>query len=525
MPTPSFRAGCTLSTSSPSAAACALTRSAVFCLVLTGVLPSSGEWVSASTGETLDVFNPSTKEKIAEIAQGDAYDVDSAVKAARRAFKTTWGTHTTGPERGILLNKLARLIEDNYDELAAVEALDNGKPYEIAKAFDVAQLLGAIRYFAGWADKHSGQVLSGENPHLFQYTRLEPIGVCGAIVPWNYPLMLTAWKLGPALATGNTVVLKSAENTPLSALKLFDLIDQAGFPKGVVNLVTGLGTGAGNAIAEHPDIDKISFTGSTRVGRVVMKAAANTNLKKVTLELGGKSPSVVLPDADLEQAVSWCTMGVNFNMGQTCCAGTRIYVHEDIYEPFLAGLKAKFDSIKVGDPFQKDTYLGPQISEAQYKQILHYIEVGKKEGRLVTGGGPLPAERFVGEGKPNGWFIEPTIFADAAEDSTISREEIFGPVVVVHKFKDHEELLHKANDSMYGLAAGVFSRDISKALRTAHSLQAGSVWVNTYNALSAQVPFGGYKASGIGRENASYALENYVQVKAVSVNIDGPNPL
>lgn len=477
------------------------------------------------TGETLAVYNPATTEKIAEISQGDAHDVDSAVKAARRAFKTTWGQNTTGPERAVLLNKLARLIEENYDELAAVEALDNGKPYEIARQFDVAQLLGAIRYFAGWADKHTGQVIAGENPNLFQYTRLEPIGVCGAIVPWNYPLMLSSWKLGPALATGNTVVLKSAENTPLSALKLFSLIDQAGFPKGVVNLVTGLGTGAGNAIAEHMDIDKISFTGSTRVGRVVMKAAANTNLKKVTLELGGKSPSVVLPDADLEQAVSWCTMGVTFNMGQTCCAGTRIYVHEDIYEPFLTGLKAKFDSLKVGDPFNADTYLGPQISKGQYDKILEYIEIGKKEGKLVTGGKPLSPDRYVGQGKPDGWYVEPTIFVDAPEDSAINCEEIFGPVVVVHKFKDHDELLRKANDSMYGLAAGVFSRDISKALKTAHSLQAGSVWVNTYNALSAQVPFGGYKASGIGRENASYALENYVQVKAISVNIDGPNPL
>lgn len=337
--------------------------------------------------------------------------------------------------------------------------------------------------------------------------------------------MITAWKLGPALATGNTIILKTAENTPLSALKLFELIDQVGFPKGVVNLISGLGTSAGNAIAEHMDIDKITFTGSTRVGRIIMKAAAAANLKKVTLELGGKSPSVVLPDADLEQAVSWCTMGVNFNMGQTCCAGTRIYVHADVFEPFLAGLKAKFDAIKVGDPFDETTYLGPQISEVQYHNILKYIEIGKTEARLVTGGRPLPASRYVGEGKPSGWFIEPTIFTDASEDSVISREEIFGPVVVVHKFTDHDELLHKANDSMYGLAAGVFSRDISKALKTAHSLQAGSVWVNTYNALSAQVPFGGYKASGIGRENASYALENFVQVKAVSLNIDAPNPL
>lgn len=494
--------------------------------LLLSIATYSGKWVPSTTGEKLAVYNPATREQIASISQGDGLDIDKAVQAARRAFKTTWGLNTTGPQRAVLLNKLVRLIEENLDELAAIEALDNGKPYEIARAFDVNQLLEVFRYFAGWADKHLGQVLSGENPHLFQYTRLEPIGVCGAIVPWNYPLMLAAWKLGPALATGNTMVLKTAENTPLSALKLFELIDKAGFPNGVVNLVTGLGTGAGNAMAEHPDIDKIAFTGSTRVGRIVMQAAANSNLKKVTLELGGKSPSVVLHDADVEQAVSWCTMGVNFNMGQTCCAGTRIYVHEDIYEPFLAKLKNKFDSIKVGAPFEKGTYLGPQISEAQYDRIMKYIEIGKTEGRLVTGGGHLPASRYVGKGKPtDGWYIEPTIFADTPEDAVISKEEIFGPVAVVHKFRDEDELLHKANDSMYGLAAGVFSRDVSNAIKTAHALQAGSVWVNTFNALSAQVPFGGYKASGIGRENASYALDNYVQVKAVSLNMDAPNPL
>ena len=475
----------------------------------------NNKFVPALDGKTFATVNPSTGKEIGQVAEASAKDVDVAVKAARAAFDNVWGEITPGAERGRLLLKLAQLVDENADVLASLESLDNGKAFSIAKGFDVAEVANNLRYFAGWADKNQGKTIEVNNKK-FTYTRHEPIGVCGQIIPWNFPLLMFAWKIAPALATGNVVVLKTAEQTPLSAYKMCELIVQAGIPAGVVNVVSGFGPVAGAAITNHMDIDKIAFTGSTLVGRNIMKAAAATNLKKVTLELGGKSPNIIFKDADLEQAVKWAAFGIMFNHGQCCCAGSRVYVEEAIYDQFMEKMTATVKALQVGDPFAQNTFQGPQVSQLQYDRIMEYIESGKKDGNLHVGG--------VRKGD-QGYFIEPTIFTDVDHNAKIAKEEIFGPVVVVTKFKDEAELIKIANDSMYGLAAAVFSRDVSRAIETAHKLKAGTVWVNLYNSLDAQVPFGGFKASGIGRELGEYALTNYTNVKAVHINLSIPAPL
>jgi len=474
-----------------------------------------GKFHDGSDKGTIEVFNPSTGKKITDISEGTPKDVDTAVKAAQRAFDTAWGLKVPGSERGRLLMRLADLIEKNAEELAAIEALDNGKAYVTALDFDVAQAAAVIRYYAGWADKIHGKTIEVDETK-FAYTLHEPIGVVGQIIPWNFPIYMLSWKLGPALACGNTVVLKTSEFTPLSALRVCELINEAGFPPGVVNILSGYGATVGAAIAEHMHIEKVAFTGSTLVGRSILKAAANTNLKKTTLELGGKSPNIIFDDANLDDAVRWTAFGIMFNHGQCCCAGSRVFVQERIYDKFIDAFKSHIETLKVGNPMDPDTFQGPQVSQIQYDRIMGYIKAGKEEGAtLLTGG-----ERHGNEG----YFIKPTVFTDVKPNMKIVKEEIFGPVVVVSKFHDEDDILAQANDTFYGLAAAVFSRDISRAILVANRLQAGTVWINCYNKLHPQVPFGGYKQSGVGRELGEYALANYTNVKAVQVNIGAAAP-
>lgn len=469
-----------------------------------------GKFCDGSDGATIDVVNPTTGKVIAKVSEGTRKDVDLAVAAAQKAYNTVWGLKTPGQERGKLLIKLAELIEANADEIAAIETLDNGKTFKDARRFDVPEAAAVFRYYGGWADKIEGKTIE-VNPTKFAYTLHEPIGAVGCIIPWNFPLLMLSWKLGPALATGNTIVLKPSELTPLTALRVCQLINEAGFPPGVVNVVNGYGTTVGAGIAEHPHLEKVAFTGSTSVGRSVMKAAASSNLKKVTLELGGKSPNIIFNDANLEQAVKWAAFGILFNHGQCCCAGSRVYVQSGIYDEFAKAFTDHIKTLQVGDPFDEGIYQGPQISQTQQDRIMNYIECGKKEGATVVLGGDKHGN--------DGFFVQPTVFTNAKPDMTIVKEEIFGPVVVLIKFEDEDDIIHQANDSMYGLAAAVFSRDVTRALSVAHRLHAGTVWVNCYNKLHSNVPFGGYKTSGFGRELGEYALQNYTNVKAVHVNL------
>ncbi|KAI8630516.1 aldehyde dehydrogenase [Xylariaceae sp. FL1651] len=462
------------------------------------------EFVPGVEGKVFDTINPHNEQVITSVCEGTATDVDIAVKSARAALNGAWKSLAT-VDRGKLILKLADLLERDVSILANIEALDNGKTVGMA-AFDVMGSANTLRYYGGWADKIYGQTIDiDENSHT--YTLREPIGVCAGIIPWNFPILMMTWKLGPALATGNTMILKPAEQTPLSALYIAKLIHEAGFPPGVVNIVNGRGPIAGAALAAHMDIDKIAFTGSTAVGRTIMTAAAKSNLKKVTLELGGKSPNIVFPDANLDNALSWVNFGIYYNHGQACCAGSRILVHEAIYDDFIARFRARAEQNKVGDPFAPDTFQGPQVSKVQFDRVMGYIEQGKAAGaKLETGGSRL------GE---KGYYIQPTIFSDVKEDMSIVREEIFGPVCTVQKFKDEDEAIRLANDSSYGLASAVHTMNVNTATRVAKRLQAGTVWINNYNLTHQQVPFGGYKQSGNGRELGSYALDNYTQIKAV----------
>lgn len=456
------------------------------------------------------VINPTNGKVITSVSEGTAKDVDLAVEAAHTAFDTTWGLHAPGAKRSILMSKLVALMEKHADELAALEALDNGKTFSWARNADVAGSIDCIRYYAGWADKVTGQVQETTEDKL-TYTRHEPIGVVGQIIPWNFPLLMMAWKLGPALACGNTIVLKPSEFTPLTAIRMCHLINEAGFPPGVVNVITGYGSTVGNAISSHMKIEKVAFTGSTLVGRKIMEAAAKSNLKNVTLELGGKSPNIIFDDADIEQAVNWAAFGIFWNHGQTCCAGSRIYVQEGIHDEFLKRFTEKTRSLKVGDPFAPDTFQGPQVSEVQFNRIMSYIESGKAAGAKVEVGG----ERHGSEG----YFIKPTIFTNADPSMKIVQEEIFGPVGVVIKFKDEDDVIRQANDTVYGLAAAVFTQNLNRAINTAHRLKAGTAWINCVNSLNSNVPFGGFKQSGIGRELGEYALSNYTAVKSVHINL------
>jgi aldehyde dehydrogenase (NAD+) len=470
----------------------------------------NGKFVDGSDNTTIDIINPSDGKVLTKVSEATPKDVDIAVKAAQHAFETVWGLHANGAERSRVLHKLADLMEAASDELAALEALDNGKTFSWAKNVDIAASIATIRYYAGWADKMQGKTIETDETKL-AYTRHEPIGVVGQIIPWNFPLLMLSWKIAPALATGNTVVLKPSEFTPLTAIRLCALVNEAGIPPGVLNIITGYGPTVGAAISSHMDIHKVAFTGSAVVGRKIMEASAKSNLKNVTLELGGKSPNIIFDDADLDQAVNWAAFGIYWNHGQACCAGSRIFVQAKIYDEFLKRFTAKTQSLKVGDPFAKESYQGPQVSKQQYDRIMGYIESGKAEGATVHAGG----NRHGNEG----YFIQPTIFTNTKPDMKIVREEIFGPVGVVIKFEDDDDVIRQANDTSYGLASAVFSQNINRAIKTAHKLQAGTAWINCVNSVNFQVPFGGYKQSGIGRECGEYALENYTNIKAVHINL------
>ncbi|TYJ57766.1 hypothetical protein B9479_001620 [Cryptococcus floricola] len=483
----------------------------------------NGEWVESVKKETFATVNPATGQKLLDFQHAQGEDIDIAVKAARKAFKTTWGTTLPAAQRGALLNKLADLVERDADKLAALESLNSGKGVRIAREVDIADSVACIRYFAGLADKIHGQSIDTFGGEKFAYTLHQPIGVCGQIIPWNYPTMMWAWKIAPALAAGCTVVMKPSELTPLTALVLADLIKEAGIPAGVVNTVPGLGATAGEAISRHMGIDKVAFTGSVITGRRISIAAAESNLKKVTLELGGKSPVLVFDSADVEEAADWVALGIWFNSGQDCCAGSRaslifLYVQEGIYDKFLAALKTRAESAAIGQPHDEKTSFGPLISEDQRDKVLGYIESGKKEGAEVLTGGKKWSQ------SNGGFWIEPTILSKTNRNMKVVKEEIFGPVIVASPFKTEEEVLEVANDTDYGLASAVFTNDGRQATRVSSALEAGTVWVNQYGLLHTGVPFGGFKTSGIGRELGTYGLEAYTQVKAVHHNLSQTMP-
>lgn len=471
-----------------------------------------GQWVDAASGKTFPVENPATGEVIAQAAEGDKKDIDRAVKAARRAFESGPWPRLSPSERGRLVWKLGDLILENLEELAELESLDNGKPITVARAADVPLAADLFHYMAGWATKIEGNTIPISVPYapgvkFHAYTLREPVGVVGQIIPWNFPFLMAAWKLGPALATGCTVVLKPAEETPLSALRLGELIQEAGFPNGVVNIITGFGETAGAALAAHPGVDKVAFTGSTEVGKLILQAATN-DLKKVSLELGGKSPNVVLRDADLDLAVKGTASAIFFNHGQCCCAGSRLFVQESIFDKLVGGVADEAKKIKVGPGLDPKTQMGPMVSESQYNRVCGYLESGLAEGaKAVAGGGKLGGK---------GYFVEPTVLVDTNPDMKVIREEIFGPVVAAIPFKELDDaLVRAANDTIYGLAAGVWTSDLSKAHSLAGKLKAGTVWINCYNIFDAALPFGGYKQSGWGREMGRDALDLYTQKKAV----------
>ncbi len=473
-----------------------------------------GQWVPAASGKTFETINPATGDVLAQVAEGDKADVDKAVKAARKAFEEGPWRKMSASERGRLMYKLADLIEKNKETLAKLETLDNGKPIRDSLNADVPLTVACYRYYAGWADKNHGKTIPINNVgpnQFFCYTRHEPVGVCGQIIPWNFPMLMQAWKWGPALAMGNTVVLKPAEQTPLSALFVAQLALEAGYPPGVINVIPGFGPTAGGAIASHMDIDKVAFTGSTEVGKIIMQAAAGSNIKRVSLELGGKSPNVIFADADADAAIQGAYFALFFNQGQCCCAGSRLFVEEKIHAQFVEKLVGIAKSRRVGDPFDMKTHQGPQVSREQFDRVMGYIEKGNKEGAQRVAGGARVGDR--------GFFIEPTVFDNVRDDMTIAREEIFGPVLCVMPFKDIDEVIARSNKSEYGLAAAVWTKDIEKALKFSNNVKAGTVWVNCYDVFDAGAPFGGYKQSGIGRELGEYALEHYTEVKTVTVKV------
>uniref|UniRef100_V9KLJ0 aldehyde dehydrogenase (NAD(+)) n=1 Tax=Callorhinchus milii TaxID=7868 RepID=V9KLJ0_CALMI len=469
------------------------------------------DWHDAVSKKTFPTINPSTGEIICQVAEGAEADVNNAVKAAKEAFRlgSPWRTMDAS-HRGVLLNRLADLIERDKRYLASLETLDSGKPYQMTYNVDLDMVIKCYRYYAGWADKYHGKTIPADG-NFFCYTRHEPVGVCGQIIPWNFPLSMQAWKLGPALATGNVVVMKMAEQTPLTALYVANLIKEAGFPPGVVNIIPGYGPSAGAAIASHMDVDKVAFTGSTEVGQLIQQAAGKSNVKKVTLELGGKSPNIILSDVDLDSAVEEAHFALFFNQGQCCCAGSRLYVQDSIYDEFVEKSVERAKRRTVGDPFDPKNEQGPQVDEEQFGKILGYISVGKREGAKLLCGGGAAADR--------GYFIQPTVFGDVKDDMIIAREEIFGPVMQILKFKTMEEVIERANDSKYGLAAAIFTNDLNKANYMSHRLRAGTVWINCYDVLVPQAPFGGFKSSGIGRELGEDALQAYTEIKTVTVKL------
>ncbi|TWT41130.1 Aldehyde dehydrogenase PuuC [Phycisphaerae bacterium RAS1] len=470
----------------------------------------NGEWQAAASGKTFETINPATEEVITRVPDADQHDVDRAVASARRAFEEGPWSKMSATERGRLMYKLADLIEANKKDLAALETLDNGKPMGDSLKADLPLTIACYRYYAGWADKIHGKTIPVNGPY-FCYTRHEPVGVAAQIIPWNFPLLMQAWKLGPALAAGCTVVMKVAEQTPLSALRVGELALEAGFPPGVLNILTGFGPSAGAPLARHMDVDKVAFTGSTEVGHLIMKYAAESNLKRVTLELGGKSPNIVFADTDLDAAVEGAYFALFFNQGQCCCAGSRLYVEEKVHDEFVSKMVAKAKARKVGDPFARETQQGPQVDKDQFNKVMSYIDAGKKDGAKMETGGNRVGNK--------GFFIEPTVFTNVKDEMKIAQEEIFGPVLSVIRFKDVDDVVKRANKSMYGLAAAVWTRDIEKAHAIANRVRAGTVWVNCYDVFDAAAPFGGYKQSGIGRELGEYGLANYTEVKTVTVKI------
>ena len=475
----------------------------------------NGHWVDSVSGKTFPTYDPSTGEVLATVAEGDGADIDLAVKAARQAFEAGPWRKMSASERGRLIWKLGDLIDQHLEEFAFLESLDNGKPLTVARAADVPLAAELFRYMAGWATKLEGNTIPLSVPYTpkakyLSYTLRDPIGVVGQIIPWNFPLLMAAWKLGPALATGCTIILKPAEQTPLSALRLGELICEAGFPEGVVNIVPGYGESAGAALAAHMDVDKVAFTGSTEVGRMIVHAAAG-NLKKVSLELGGKSPNVIFKDANLEVAIPGAASAIFFNHGQCCCAGSRLYVEKPVFDRVVEGIAENASKIQVGAGLNPETQMGPLVSEEQLNRVCGYLESGFSQGAKALAGGHKAGEK--------GYFVEPTVLVNTTDEMKVVQEEIFGPVVAAMPFSDPEELTSRANENVYGLAAGVWTNDISKAHRTAELIKAGTVWINCYNIFDAALPFGGYKQSGWGREMGHEVLNNYTQTKAVCARI------
>lgn len=473
----------------------------------------NGQFVDAASGKTFHTVDPRTGNVIADVAEGDSEDVNRAVSAARKAFDEGPWPKMTAYERSRVLLRFADLIDKHNDTIAALETWDNGKPYEQSAKIEVPMLARLMRYYAGWADKIHGLTVPADGPYHVQ-TLHEPIGVAGQIIPWNFPLLMFAWKVGPALACGNTIVIKTAEQTPLSALYVANLFHEAGLPPGVLNVISGFGPTAGAALCSHMDVDKLAFTGSTSTGKLVLELAAKSNLKPVTLELGGKSPFIICEDADVDHAVETAHFALFFNQGQCCCAGSRTYVHERIYDEFVAKAKARAEKRTVGDPFKQGIEQGPQIDPEQFNKILSYIKSGVESGAtLETGGDKLGSK---------GYYVKPTVFSNVKDDMLIAQDEIFGPVQTILKYKTIDEVIHRANASSYGLAAGVFTQNLNTANTLSRALRAGTIWINCYDVFDAAIPFGGYKMSGIGREKGIYSLKNYLQVKAVVTALKNP---